>query len=163
MAPTSAPPTWQHRAAHAVTLLALPSCLWRIGLALGFPLGYTDEGHRIICPPGLAGPVYLIGLSVATEIAALLTLGLVQRWGEVVPRWVPVIGGRTVPVPAVLIPAWIGVAALGALWTPFAFWWAMPHDDMTPAGHTLVGFLYLPLVAWAPILAVLAVSYRRRR
>lgn len=31
-------------AAHAVTLVVLPSGLWRIALALGFSAGYTAEG-----------------------------------------------------------------------------------------------------------------------
>ncbi|MFG2086222.1 MULTISPECIES: hypothetical protein [unclassified Spirillospora] len=156
-------PRWAHRAAHAITLLALPSALWRLGLAMGFHLGYTDSGLQAVRPPGFSGPFYLIMLSVLTEGAALLALGLVQRWGEVIPRRVPFIGGRNIPPIAVLIPAWLGVAVLAFLWTPLLAWWAMPHDGMTPAGHTLVGFLYLPIAAWAPLLAALAVSYRRRR
>ncbi|MGW2307125.1 hypothetical protein [Actinomadura luteofluorescens] len=166
---TSAPPAmrhaprWAHLAAHAITLLALPSGVWRLGLALGFPLGYTEEGYRTVCPPGFWGPAYLVLLAVLSEGAALLALGLVRPWGEVVPRWVPFAGGRTIPPLAALIPAWAGVAVLAVLWTPLAAWWSMPADDMTPAGHTAVGFLYLPLVAWAPLLAALAVAYRRRR
>ncbi|MEU4823848.1 hypothetical protein AB0H37_18435 [Actinomadura sp. NPDC023710] len=156
-------PRWAHLAAHTITLLALPSGIWRLGLALGLHLGYTEEGYRTVCPPGFWGPGYLVLLAVLSEGAALSALGLVQRWGEVVPRWIPVIGGRTIAPSAVLIPAWAGVAVLAVLWTPLAAWWSMPGDDMTPAGHTVVGFLYLPLVAWAPLLAALAVAYRRRR
>src|SRR3977135_1022876 len=78
-----------------------------LGLALGFPLGYTDEGLRALVGPTVWGPFYLVALSVLIEIAAVLTLGLVQRWGEVVPRWVPVVGGKNIPRKAVLIPAWI--------------------------------------------------------
>jgi hypothetical protein len=163
-APLLARPLRRHRrAAHAITLLALPSGLWRLGLALGLHLGYTEEGYRAVCPPGFWGPGYLVLLAVVSEGAALLSLGLVQRWGEVVPRRVPLIGGRTVPAMAVLVPAWSGVAVLTVLWTPLLAWWAMPADDMTPAGHALVGLLYLPLVAWAPLLAVLTLAYQRRR
>ncbi|MGI5415624.1 hypothetical protein [Actinomadura luteofluorescens] len=162
-APSRPAPRWAHLAAHAITLLALPSGVWRLGLALGLPLGYTEEGYRTVCPPGFWGPAYLVLLAVLSEGAALLALGLVRPWGEVVPRWIPFAGGRTVPPLAALIPAWAGVAVLAVLWTPLAAWWSMPADDMTPAGHTAVGFLYLPLVAWAPLLAALAVAYRRRR
>ncbi|MCF2434810.1 hypothetical protein LV779_08895 [Streptomyces thinghirensis] len=35
-----------------------------------------------------------------SEALALLTLGLVRPWGEVVPRRVPLLGGRPVPVMA---------------------------------------------------------------
>ncbi|WP_207938641.1 hypothetical protein [Actinomadura darangshiensis] len=162
MTNSASTPRWTRWAAHAITLLALPSGIWRLGLATGLHLGYTDAGYRTVCPPGFWGPAYLVLLAVVSEGAALLCLGLVQRWGEVVPRWIPVIGGRNVPPPAALIPAWLGVAVLAVLWTPLLAWWTMPADDMTPAGHTITGFLYLPLVAWAPLLAALAVSYRRR-
>ncbi|MCF2434811.1 hypothetical protein LV779_08900 [Streptomyces thinghirensis] len=52
---------------------------------------------------------------------------------------------------------------LTALWTPFAWWWATPHPDMTSLGATLLGFAYLPLVAWGPLLGAVTVSYYRRR
>ncbi|WP_344894686.1 hypothetical protein [Actinomadura meridiana] len=164
---STAPPArhasrWEHRVAHAITLISLPSGLWRLGLAMGFPLGYTADGYQTICPPGFWGPAYLVLLAVVSESAAFLSLGLVRQWGEVVPRWIPIMGGRSVPPKAALVPAWLGVAVLTVLWTPLLAWWAMPADDMTPTGHTLVGFLYLPLVAWAPMLATLAVAYNRR-
>lgn len=157
------PPRWARRAAHVTALLAVPSGVWRIGLALGYPLGHTEEGLRELVGPGLGGPLYLVVLGVLTEVAGLLTLGLVRRWGVVLPRWVPVIGGRVVPRRFALVSAWSGVAVLAVLWTPFVFWWALPADDMTPAGHFWVGFVYLPLVAWAPLLAAVTLSYQRRR
>ncbi|WP_156326108.1 hypothetical protein [Nonomuraea sp. SBT364] len=155
-------PRWAVWAAHAAALVALPSGLWRIGLVLGFPLGYTEQGLRELVGPGMAGPVHMVALSVLTEGAGLLTLGLVRSWGEVVPRWVPYAGGRVIPRRVVQAVAWTGVAVLTVLWTPFLFWWTVPHDDMTAAGHVAVGFLYLPLVAWAPLLAAVTLAYRRR-
>ncbi|WP_246646585.1 hypothetical protein [Nonomuraea ceibae] len=155
-------PRWPVVAAHAAALVALPSGLWRIGLVLGFPLGYTEEGLRALLGTGAAGPAYLVALSVLTEGAGLLTLGLVRPWGEVVPRWVPYAGGRVIPRRAVLAAAWAGVVVLAVLWTPFLFWWAVPHGDMTATEHLLVGFVYLPLVAWAPLLAAVTLAYQRR-
>ncbi|WP_189049717.1 hypothetical protein [Micromonospora sonchi] len=99
-------------------------------MALGFPLGYTEQGLRYLVGPTAWGPLYLIALSVLTEAAAMLTLGLVQPWGEVVPRWVPLIGGRAIPPLAAIVPAWLGVAGLTMLWTPIVFWWAIPHPDL---------------------------------
>lgn len=109
------------------------------------------------------GTAYVVGLSVVSELLALLALGLVRPWGERVPRWVPCLGGRAVRPVAALVPAYLGAAALTALWTPMLLWWHVPHDDMTATGADLVGLLYLPLVAWGPLLAVLAVSYQRRQ
>lgn len=155
-------PRWARWAAHSAALTPLPSALWRLALAMGFTLGYTDEGFHEINPGGFWGPAYLVFLSLLTEAAALLTLGLVHRWGEVVPRWVPFVGGRLIPRRAVLIPAWTGVAILTVLWTPFAAWWAIRDTAMTESGHFWIGFLYLPLVAWAPLLAGVTLSYQRR-
>jgi hypothetical protein len=36
---------------------------------------------------------------------AILTLGLIQRWGEVFPRWMPFVGGKRVPIPLAVVPA----------------------------------------------------------
>jgi len=36
---------------------------------------------------------------------AVLTLGLVQGWGEVFPRWIPFLGGRRVPILFAVVPA----------------------------------------------------------
>ncbi|MEW2356084.1 hypothetical protein [Spirillospora sp. NPDC029432] len=62
-----------------------------------------------------------------------------------------------------VIPAWIAVAVHAVLWTPFLTWWATPHPDMTGTGRLVVGLLYLPLVAWAPLMAAATVAYQRRR
>ena len=35
----------------------------------------------------------------------LLTLGLVQRWGEVFPRWIPFLAGKRVPPALAIVPA----------------------------------------------------------
>ncbi|GAA1143548.1 hypothetical protein F4556_005807 [Kitasatospora gansuensis] len=163
---TAAPaPRWAVRAAHAAALLTLPCGIWRLLLAAGQHAGYTDEGY--LAAQGQLGPgwgaVYLIALSAVSELAALLTLGLVRPWGEVLPRWIPVLGGRAVPERAAVVSATVGVVLLTCLWTPFLLWWSIPHPDLTPLGHTLIGFVYLPQVAWAPLLAAVTVSYHRRR
>ena len=36
---------------------------------------------------------------------ALLTLGLVQRWGEVYPRWIPYLRGKPVRPRTAIVPA----------------------------------------------------------
>lgn len=41
-----------------------------------------------------AGWVFLIAGPAA---GAVLTLGLIRRWGRVAPSWVPLVGGRRVP------------------------------------------------------------------
>ncbi|MBO0918496.1 hypothetical protein [Streptomyces laculatispora] len=158
----SLPPRWAVRAAHLVPLLTLPSGIWRLLLAAGHRGGYTEAGYQAMGISGW-GVAYVVGLSVAGEALALLTLGLVRPWGEVVPHWIPLLGGRRVRVPAAVIPAALGAVALTVLWAPFAVWWAVPHADMTALGSTVTGFLYLPMVAWGPLLAAVTLSYYRRR
>ena len=43
---------------------------------------------------GQASGLWLAGAALATlaVVGALLTLGLVQRWGEDLPGWLPIIG-----------------------------------------------------------------------
>ncbi|MEU9042784.1 MULTISPECIES: hypothetical protein [unclassified Kitasatospora] len=156
-----APPRWAVRAAHVAAVTALPAGLWRLGLVAGWHGGYTDAGYQAMGFTGW-GAVWPVFLSLFTEALALLTLGLVRPWGTVPPRWVPFVGGRPVSPRAVVRAALLGAAGLAVLWTPFAGWWAVPGTGMTPLGHFLVGFLYLPTVAWAPLLVAVAVSYHRR-
>ena len=161
MRPVESAPRWAVHAAHLVVVTALPSGLWRLALAMGFRAGHTEQGYldRV---GDTTGAIYVVVLSIVAEGFALLTLGLVRPWGEVAPRWIPVIGGRVIPPKAVVIPASIGAAILFFLWTPFLFWWNIPDDTLTTTGHTVVGFLYLPLVAWAPLLAAITVDFHRR-
>ena len=154
-------PTWAVRAAHLVVLTALPSGLWRLALAMGFHAGHTEQGY-IDRVGSTTGAIYVVVLSIVAEGFALLSLGLVRPWGEVVPRWIPRLGGRAIPARAVVVSASIGAGILFVLWTPFLFWWNIPDVTLTAAGHTVVGFLYLPLVAWAPLLAAITVDFHRR-
>ncbi|MFD9542723.1 hypothetical protein [Streptomyces sp. NPDC060022] len=160
---TTAPapaPRWAVRSAHLIALIVLPTALWRIALVLGYPAGYTDAGFESFETPG--AKVWMLMLSVVTELAALLTLGLVRPWGEVVPRWIPVLGGRRVRPMAAVVPAAFGAVALTAIWATMPLWWTFPHDDMTRLGHHLVGVIYQPLVLWGPLLGMITVSYCRR-
>ncbi|MGG2461160.1 hypothetical protein ACO0M4_15280 [Streptomyces sp. RGM 3693] len=154
-------PRWAVWAAHLTTLVVLPSGLWRLALVVGCPAGYSTEGF---VPFDTAGAkVVMLALSVFSELAALLTIGLVRPWGEVVPGWVPLIGGRTVHPAAAAVTAGLGALALTVLWAGVPWWWSYPHRDMTPTGNIVVGILYQPLFLWGPLLGAVTVSYWRRR
>ncbi|CAL9471835.1 hypothetical protein SUDANB120_02857 [Streptomyces sp. enrichment culture] len=148
-------------AAHAIALLTLPTGLWRLLLAAGFTAGYTEAGYAAAGLPGW-GRAYALGVTLGSELLALLALGLVRPWGVVLPARIPRLGGRRLPVRAVAAAAGATAVLLTCAWTPFLLWWTLPHPDMTPRGALVVGLLYLPLVAWGPLLGALTLSYRRR-
>jgi len=105
------------------------------------------------------------GLSVFSEVVALTALGLVRPWGEVVPGWIPLIGGRRIPPYAAIVPA-------------HARWVRADRDvDLRPSGTYSVGTsfpfasdgaaalmigCYAPLYLWGPALLVLTWAYDRR-
>jgi hypothetical protein len=115
---TGGPPRWTSPAAAArwgrwATAVAVVVPLFyaatRWAWALGIPLGLSEEFLR----EGQGEGTWAAGAALGTVaiVGSLLTLGLVQRWGEVFPRWVPGLGGRLVPPALAIVPACL-VAAL---------------------------------------------------
>jgi hypothetical protein len=77
--------------------------LTRYAWALGFPLGMSEEYLR----RGQESGIWISGLFLANFglVGVVLTLGLVQRWGEVFPRWMIGLAGRRVPIALAVVPA----------------------------------------------------------
>lgn len=154
--------------AKAAALTVLPSGLWRIAIAFGWDSGFAagDQLHHSNYPG--VGSFYLIGLSVFAELIGLLALGLVQGWGEVMPRWVPWLGGRRIPTMAAVIPASLGTLALLLITVPGAFVWNNADTMGAPASpdgakYWIMTACYAPLLLWGPLLAIVTVAYYRRR
>ncbi|MFD3566097.1 hypothetical protein [Streptomyces sp. NPDC058671] len=155
-------PRWAVLAAHAVPLVTLPSGLWRLALVAGLPV--TQDAELGAMSAGES--VYVVALSVVSELLALLTLGLVRSWGEVFPRWTPFLGGRRVNPAAATGAALAGVAGLCALagWGAYASYADLgPAVPATGAQDALLIACYAPLAAWPVLLAAVAVAYHRRR
>jgi hypothetical protein len=164
-------PRWAEWAAHAIPLCILPSSLWRIG-AMFAP---DDWYHGNDLTTGSV--LYMVFLSVLSEGVGLLAFGLVRPWGEVVPRWIPLLGGRRVRPMAAVVPATFGTVAIFALYVYFFLNQYVLHlhvkpkigTDSTaiiPSGGPALWILvaaYIPLLAWAPLLGALTVAYQRRR
>ncbi len=152
-------------AAHLVPLVLLPSAIWRLLLGCGLSMGFDDvtlDGQGF---PG-RGTVMVVGLTLLTEALALLTLGLVRPWGEIVPRWVPFLAGRRVPPGPVVALATAGGLLLTAIWT-FALRGVLIgdglHEISSRGWHTLAVACYLPALAWGPLLLWVTYLYHRRR
>ncbi|MBB5787140.1 hypothetical protein [Jiangella mangrovi] len=80
-------------------LYAATRWLW----VAGVPMGMSREQLDAAAADG--GMVAAAFLGSFALVGTVLTLGLVQRWGEVFPRWIPVLRGRSVPVGLAVVPA----------------------------------------------------------
>ncbi|MFI7007554.1 hypothetical protein [Streptomyces sp. NPDC050145] len=159
-------PRWAERVAHLIPLVLLPQCLWRLPFAFGFDMG---TGNGSLGSLWISVP-YIFGLSLLTEALALLCFGLVRGWGERVPSWIPLVGGRRLPVPVVVVPALLGGLGATMMWGGFLLsilgvpgYEAPPADS--PAWELLFDVCVLPATLWGPLVLALTVQYavRRRR
>jgi len=151
-------------AAFAGPLCVLPSAAWRLSLVIHLSTGGSDP-----CVIGGTGElVYITALSVVSMGAALLSIGPVRPWGEVFPLWLPIVGGRPVPLRVATAVALAGATLIGLLMVygllNLSFGQPPP---MLPPGCEQPGFwtmiLYLPLIAWSPLLLLVTLDYYRRR
>jgi hypothetical protein len=147
---------WAVAIAVTVPLLYTTTRLaWAFGVPLGISHEFLREGQRIgMWKAGAA-------LSAVDITGVILTLGLVQRWGEVFPRWMLGLSGRRVPpalaiVPASVVSVLVTSAGLHAVWDFLQH--GFPPDGWATTGP---GLLW---PAWGVALgaATLAYHYRRR-
>jgi hypothetical protein len=94
---------WGRWATYVAVIVPLLYAATRWAWALGFPLGISEEFLR----EGQEVGLWWAGAALATLAAggAILTLGLVRRWGEVFSGWIPLLGGKRVPIPLAVVPA----------------------------------------------------------
>ncbi|MFJ6167295.1 hypothetical protein ACIQH6_19415 [Micromonospora orduensis] len=102
-------PRWTRLWAYAAVALpvvgwAVPHGLWMLGVPFGISERELDDIHRDLST--LTG----VAITLVPPLAGLLVLGLVQRWGQRFPGWLPVLGARPVPRLLAVVPA--GVVAL---------------------------------------------------
>ncbi|MFG2058662.1 hypothetical protein ACGFI9_32015 [Micromonospora sp. NPDC048930] len=146
---------WAAGTAAAIPLVyAATRFAWVLDIPLGIPREFLAELHE-------TGAVWAgAGLGAFATVGAVLTLGLVQRWGEVFPRWLPGLAGRRVPpllavVPGTLVAIAVTAGTLGELANP-DFW----HPDGGFSSATTPMLLW-PL--WGPALGAATLAYHLRR
>ncbi|CAL9499328.1 hypothetical protein SUDANB15_03384 [Streptomyces sp. enrichment culture] len=146
-------PVWARRAAHAIALCALPSGLWRIAMASGVPVGYSDQVLRdVFAIPGW-GVAYVVGLSVVTELAALFPLLLVtDRWRPLRPRTLAVLA-RTASGVLVLVALWQLAVALSVESRTYL---------SSGTAHTVWAAAFAPLFAVPVLMTAVTWSYTKR-
>jgi hypothetical protein len=94
---------WGRIAVYVAMVAPVVYAFTRYAWALGWPLGMTEAYWR----QGQERGMWTSGLFLATFglVGAALMLGLVQRWGEVFPRWMFGLAGRRVPIALAVVPA----------------------------------------------------------
>ncbi len=144
------------------TAAAIPAAyaVTRLAWAAGIPLGIEPEFLAEMRGTGLvwAGA----GLGGFALAGAVLTLGLVQRWGEVFPRWMPGPAGRRVPIRLATVPA--SLVAISVTSASVGF---LTADGFLTTFTGDVSLATLPMVLWplwgvALGAATLAYHLRRR-
>ncbi|MFG3343293.1 hypothetical protein [Glycomyces sp. NPDC048151] len=147
------PATW--------TAFAIPFvyAVTRWAWALGFNLGIDPEFYA----EGQEQGLWLAGAGLATlgAVGAVLTLGLMQRWGEVFPRWMIGLRGKRVPPMLAVVPATLVavlVASAGGMYIRVV----LARGGVTAATWPME----LPetlWVVWGAALFTAAMAYRERR
>ncbi|WP_167043379.1 hypothetical protein [Salinibacterium sp. ZJ454] len=150
---------WARVAAVLALLVPALYAFTRLSWALGFPIGLPADVYEAGVTQGLWWTG--LGLALVAIGAGLLTLGLVQRWGEVFPRWIPGLRGRSVPVMLAVVP---GIAASlvilsgGLTFVRTIVTGLVPLDEnWTTIGPELIW----PL--WGAAVGVATLAYYRRR
>jgi hypothetical protein len=161
---------WGRIAVYVSLVAPVFYALTRYAWALGFPLGMSEAYLR----RGQESGMWTSGLFLATFglVGAVLTLGLVQRWGEVFPRWMIGLAGRRVPIALAVVPAsfvsvllivggigiWSGLAQMvAALVAGGAEGIGLIGETIFQVGPTLL------FPAWGAALAVATLGYYYRR
>jgi hypothetical protein len=116
---------------------------------------------------GQESGLWTSGLFLATFglVGAVLTLGLVQRWGEVFPRWMIGLAGRRVPIALAVVPA--SIVSVLLMVGGIAIWsgWAQMANQAMAIGQD-VGIVVGPAAlfpVWGAALAVATLGYYYRR
>jgi hypothetical protein len=143
---------WGRIATYVAALGPLPYGLIRMTWATPWPQGLLDGDEDI-----LQGGIRVFGLCLGLSAlcGSWLTLGLLARWGEVWPAWLPGLRGRPVPVRAAVVPAGLVAVALCAASV------SLVVMSVRDGGPGLL--LFIPAPVWGPALLLATYSYYRRR
>ncbi|GAB3850059.1 hypothetical protein GCM10029963_35700 [Micromonospora andamanensis] len=149
---------WGRWAVWVAAVIPFGYALTRFAWLAGIPLGISSADLADLWENGAvwAGA----GLGAFATVGSVLTLGLVQRWGERFPRWIPGLAGRRVPVRLAVVPATAvavlaTAAGVNALSLP-EFWTV--GRGLSAAGAPL---MFFPL--WGLALGAATYAYHLRR
>ena len=92
---------WGKWFTYLAVIMAMPYGIIRWAWALSIPLGTNNStivgNADIVITEAILGGLCIGG--------GILTLGLIQRWGEIFPRWCLFLAGKQIPIWIVVVPA----------------------------------------------------------
>ncbi|HEX6338378.1 MAG TPA: hypothetical protein VFZ85_15565 [Jiangellaceae bacterium] len=150
---------WGRWAVYVAVAIPLFYAVSRYAWLLRIPLLVNDEFVEELHADGAAwAGAWLATFAV---IGAVLTLGLVQRWGERFPRWMLGLAGRPVPVKLAVVPASVvSVLVMSA-------GLGLGSHLAAPVGPASGFWIHLPQLLWpvwgAALGAATLAYYLRRR
>lgn len=129
---------------------------WVLEIPLGVSREFLDMGAKDT--PG----IWLAGAYLATvgALGGLLTLGLVQRWGERFPRWMVGLRGRRVPILLAVVPAGFVAVIITVAGMTYLRRTLTGHFELSEWGAWLPECFW-PL--WGAALAAATLAYDLRR
>jgi hypothetical protein len=153
-------PGWGRWVTYLAAVLPLPYAATRLAWAVGIPLGVSDAFLRESEASGaMVAELSLAGMAI---VGSVLTLGLVQRWGEVFPDWLPGLGGKRVPPVLAIVPA--SIAAILLTIDGLAIWriWLTGGPSLLEDGWGTVtpALVFMP---WGIALGLATYAYYERR
>ena len=148
---------WGRRATIVAVLCPMPYALLRFTWLLPNPIGFSAE--ELDAEPGMK--MFGLGLGAVAFCAGLVTLGLIRPWGEVWPRWVPVLAERPVPVKAAVIPG--TTAALMLLVASPSIATLSGSGEDPDAAQTVLHLLIFPFPLWGAAVGLATAGYYVRR
>lgn len=148
---------WGFWATIVAVLCPMPYALLRMTWLLPNPIGFSAD--ELDADPGIR--LFGLGLGLVALTSGLVTLGLIRPWGEIWPRWMPVLAKRPVPIKAAVIPGAIATVLL-LVASPSLV--DMTWSEGATSWENLKWILIFPFPLWGASvgLATAAYYYRRR-
>jgi hypothetical protein len=155
---------WGRIAVYVAMVAPVFYVITRYAWVLGFPLGMNEEQFRRGQENGtlISGALFL---GTFILVGAVLMLGLVQRWGEVFPRWMIGLAGRQVPIALAIVPASIMSVLFMVCGITVGSRFAQMAEAAATVGENawIVAGPILLFPLWAVSLAVATLGYYYRR
>jgi hypothetical protein len=149
---------WGRWAVYVAAAVPAVYAVSRLAMAVGSPLGIPQSFYDEMEGSGVGiGALLMASMALG---GAVLTVGLVRRWGEVFPRWIWFAAGRRVRPPLALIPASIISVFVTAAGISEVRSLLLDGIDTREWGITGPGMLW-PL--WGPALGAATYAYYLRR